>query len=77
MDPEEIWYRYVLRNNCPSLQFDGVKFAGIFTHRFLKWPIENGPSLEECKAHITQKQQQLQMTFSEYSSGFFSRDLEC
>ncbi|MDR1435271.1 MAG: PD-(D/E)XK nuclease family protein [Puniceicoccales bacterium] len=68
-DPEEIWYRHVLKNDRPLLQFDGTKFAGIFTHQFLKWPSEIRPSLEAFKAHITQKQRQLQGTLSKYSPG--------
>ncbi|MDR2807069.1 MAG: PD-(D/E)XK nuclease family protein [Puniceicoccales bacterium] len=59
-DPEEIWYRYVLKNCRPPLHFDRAKFSGIFTHDFLHWPGEIRPSLEEYKQHIAQKQKQWQ-----------------
>jgi hypothetical protein len=63
-DPEEIWYRYILKNDRPQLSFGKSKFEGILTHDFLHWPHNIFPSFQEFQRHIALKKQHFRQKFS-------------
>ncbi|MDR2200887.1 MAG: hypothetical protein LBN94_02135, partial [Puniceicoccales bacterium] len=76
--PEEIWYRHILKNYRPSLRFDRARFAGIFTHNFLRWPKGSRPSLEAYGNHINQQQKQLQQILEPFIPGPLLREaMDC
>jgi hypothetical protein len=66
-DPEEIWYRYILKNDYPQLSFEKSKFEGILTHYFLHWPHDVLPSFHELQRHIALQKQHFQQKFSNIS----------
>jgi hypothetical protein len=56
-EPEEIWYRHILKNDPHPLLFEKSKFEGILTHKFLHWPSENFPSFEQFQQYIASQKQ--------------------
>jgi hypothetical protein len=63
-DPEEIWYRHILKNDRPPLLFEKRKFEGILTHDFLHFPSNVFPSFREFQGHITLRKQYFLQKFS-------------
>jgi hypothetical protein len=56
-EPEEIWYRHILKNDRPKLSFEKSKFEGILTHNLLHWPDHSLPAFEQFQRHVALKKQ--------------------
>ncbi|MDR1907140.1 MAG: PD-(D/E)XK nuclease family protein [Puniceicoccales bacterium] len=63
-EPEEIWYRYVLKNDRPQLLFEKSKFEGILSHDFLRWPNHSFPSFQSLQQYIFTRKQFFQQKFA-------------
>jgi hypothetical protein len=63
-EPEEIWYRHILKNDRQKLLFEKSKFEGTLTHDFLHYPDYSFPSFEKLQQHIATRQKHFQEIFS-------------
>ncbi|MDR2812932.1 MAG: PD-(D/E)XK nuclease family protein [Puniceicoccales bacterium] len=63
-EPEEIWYRHILKNNRTPLLFEKNKFEGILAHNFLRYPRYSFPSFQQLQQHIASQKQYFRQKFS-------------